>query len=244
MAWLYDPGTWIGLMILFVLEVVLGMDNLVFLAVLTAHLPDTLRDRAEKIGLAMAVGLRLALLGVAIWVSGLTEPVTVILGHALSWRDLALVAGGIFLLVKTVHEIHGALEGHGDSPASDAETGPAAFRIVLTQMAILNAVFSLDSIVTALGLTAQLWVMAVAVAAAMVAMLTAAPTISVFLDRHPAVKMLALSCLLLVGTGMVAEGSGLPLTKGYLYFAIGVAALVETVDLLRRRGASGRSPGE
>ncbi len=234
---LLDPEVWLGLAALSVLEIVLGIDNLVFLAILADRVPENQRPLAEKIGVGLALGARLGLLGVIVWATGLIAPVFSILGQPVSWRDIVLVAGGVFLLTKATHEIHGALEGREDhAPAeSGKQNGHTPFWLVAVQMAVLDVAFSLDSVVTAVGLADWVWVMAAAILAAMVLMLAAAGPLSSFLAGHPTTRMLALAFLMMVGLSLVAEGVGTHIPKGCLYFAMGLAIAIETVNLLARR---------
>jgi predicted tellurium resistance membrane protein TerC len=233
MEWLTDPQIWISLLTLSALEIVLGIDNLVFLAILADRLPEHQRPLARKLGLGFALITRLALLGSLAWIVGLVEPVFSVLGHAVSWRDIILIGGGVFLLAKATHEIHGSLEGEEDGPGAGGAAGAAkaGFVATIVQIGILDIVFSLDSVITAVGMAQQLWVMVVAVIVAVVIMLVAAGPLSAFVSRHPTVKMLALSFLLLVGMSLVADGMGYHIPKGYLYFAMGFSVLVEALNL-------------
>ncbi len=243
MGWWHDPGIWAGLAILFVLEIVLGMDNLVYLALLTARLPDRQRGLAEKSGLALALGFRLGLLALAVWLVGLTRPVLTVFGHPFGWHDLVLAVGGVLLVAKTAHEVHGALEGGEDGPVGDDGRDAVGLKAVIVQAALLDAVFSVDAVLIALGLLTRPWAMAAAIVAAMAVMVAAGPVVSVFLDRHPAIRMLALSCLLMVGMAMMAGGFGLTIPGPYLYAAIAVVAAVAGVNLLIRARGSGAAIG-
>jgi len=233
MEWLSDPQIWISLLTLSALEIVLGIDNLVFLAILADRLPEHQRPLARKLGLGFALITRLALLGSLAWIVGLVEPVFSVFGHAVSWRDIILIGGGVFLLAKATHEIHGSLEGEDDEPGAGGVAGAAkaGFVATIVQIGILDIVFSLDSVITAVGMAQQLWVMVVAVIIAVIIMLVAAGPLSGFVSRHPTVKMLALSFLLLVGMSLVADGMGYHIPKGYLYFAMGFSVLVEALNL-------------
>ncbi|MBF0333871.1 MAG: TerC family protein [Alphaproteobacteria bacterium] len=236
MEWITDPQIWVSLVTLSVLEIVLGIDNLVFLAILADRLPEHQRDKARKLGLAFALITRLILLSTLAWIVGLTEPVFTLLEHPVSWRDIILIGGGLFLLAKATHEIHGSLEGaeegEGGQPAAVVHAG---FAITIVQIGILDIVFSLDSVITAVGMARQLGVMVAAVVIAMIAMLIAAGPLSAFVSRHPTVKMLALSFLLLIGMSLIADGLGFHIPKGYLYFAMGFSVLVEVLNLVARR---------
>ncbi len=229
---LADPQTWLSLTTLTLLEIVLGIDNLVFIAVLVEKLPAAQRPTARRVGIGLALGTRLLLLGSIAWIAGLTTPVFDFLGRGVSWRDIVLILGGFFLLYKSTHEIHGSLEGEeGETSARVA----AKFATVVTQIAILDIVFSLDSVITAVGMAQHLSIMATAVVLAMLVMLAAAGPVSSFVTRHPTVKMLALSFLLLIGTALIADGLGFHIPKGYIYAAMAFSMLVEGLNLLARR---------
>lgn len=234
MEWLSDPQIWISLLTLSALEIVLGIDNLVFLAILADRLPERQRPMARKLGLGFALATRLMLLASLAWIVGLVDPVFSVAGHAVSWRDIILIGGGLFLLAKATHEIHGSLEGE-DEQAGPAKVATAGFGATIVQIGILDIIFSLDSVITAVGMANQLWIMVAAVVIAMAVMLIAAGPLSAFVSRHPTVKMLALSFLLLVGMALVAEGMGFHIPKGYLYFAMGFSVLVESLNLAARR---------
>lgn len=238
MEWLSDPQIWISLLTLSALEIVLGVDNLVFLAILADRLPEEQRPLARKLGLAFALVTRLALLASLAWIAGLVEPVFVVFEHPVSWRDIILVGGGVFLLAKATHEIHGSLEGDDEGAHEEggiAKAAKAGFVATIVQIGILDIVFSLDSVITAVGMANQLWVMIAAVVVAMAVMLIASGPLAGFVSRHPTVKMLALSFLLLVGMSLVAEGMGVHIPKGYLYFAMGFSVLVEALNLAVRK---------
>jgi predicted tellurium resistance membrane protein TerC len=236
MSWMADPQVWLSLLTLTTLEIVLGVDNLVFLAILADRLPEQHRDKARKLGLALALVTRLALLASLSWVAGLTEPVVTIWNHPVSWRDIILIGGGVFLLAKATHEIHGSLEGEEHTPESlAAQSAKASLALTVVQIGILDIVFSLDSVITAVGMVDELWIMAAAVIVAVVLMLVASRPLANFVGRHPTVKMLALSFLLLVGMSLVADGLGFHIPKAYLYFAMGFSVLVEALNLIARR---------
>jgi predicted tellurium resistance membrane protein TerC len=244
MEWLSDPQLWASLLTLTALEIVLGVDNLVFIAILAARLPEERQARARQVGLGLALISRLALLASIAWIIGLTRPVLEILGHGVSWRDIILIAGGFFLLYKGTREIHHRLEGD----ASVEEVGPAraSFTGIVLQIMVLDIVFSLDSVITAVGMANEFWVMATAIIIAVAIMLAASGPISGFIERHPTVKMLALSFLLLIGMTLVADGVGFHVPKGYIYAAIGFSISVEVLNQLaarRRKGARGRRSG-
>lgn len=236
MEWLSDPQLWISLLTLAALEIVLGIDNLVFLTILSDRLPEAQRPLARKLGLAFALITRLALLASLSWIVGLVDPVFTVWGHAVSWRDIILIGGGLFLLTKATHEIHGSLEGEDDDGHGGAVKAAAAgFAATIIQIGVLDIVFSLDSVITAVGMVDQLEVMAAAVIIAVIVMLVAAGPLSAFVSAHPTVKMLALSFLLLVGMALIADGLGFHIPKGYLYFAMGFSVLVEALNLIARK---------
>ncbi|MCE2510547.1 MAG: TerC family protein [Alphaproteobacteria bacterium] len=234
MEWMTDPHIWIGFFTLTFLEIVLGIDNLLFLSVVTGRLPEEQQPKARAIGLGLALVLRIALLIGVVWVIGLTKPIFELYGHVVSWRDLILLAGGLFLLQKGTQEIHATVEGEEDA------IGPikANFYVVIGQVAVLDLVFSFDSILTAIGLTPHLPVIIAAVVIAIGVMLLLAEKVSEFVKRFPTVKMLAMSFLLLIGMALVADGMHFEIPKGYLYFAVAFSLFVEVLNQLaahRRR---------
>ena len=232
-GWLADPQAWVSLMTLTLLEVVLGIDNLIFVSILAGRLPPSQQARARQTGLALALVMRLALLAAISWITRLTAPVFAVTGHDVSWRDLVLIGGGLFLVYKGTQEIHARIEGEGEhEPAVSAH---ASFVGTIVQIGLLDIVFSLDSVITAVGMANQLSVMVAAVVIAMVVMLLASGPVSGFVNRHPTVKMLALSFLLLIGMVLIADGSGLHVPKGYIYAAIGFSILVELLNQLAGR---------
>ena len=236
--WVSNPQIWLSLLTLSALEIVLGIDNIVFLAILTNRLPPHQRPMGRKIGLTLALGTRLMLLATLAWIVKLTEPLFTLFDQGFSWRDLILIGGGMFLLAKAVHEIHETMEGdHGDTNAdgSDAPKVYAAFSAIVVQIAVIDIIFSLDSVITAVGMADTLWVMVVAVVAAMIIMLVASGPLSDFVSAHPTIKMLALAFLLLIGVFLIADGFGLKIPKGYLYFALGFSVLVEAMNHWMRR---------
>jgi predicted tellurium resistance membrane protein TerC len=243
MHWLSDPQIWASLLTLTVLEIVLGIDNLVFIAILAGRLPGEQAHRARQLGLALALITRLLLLGAIAWITGVTQPLFELFGHPVSWRDIVLITGGLFLLYKGTREIHNRLEG--ERPHKDA--GYAGFAGVVAQITVFDMVFSLDSVITAVGMAEHLWVMALAIIVAVVIMLRAVVPLSAFIDQHPTVKMLALSFLLLVGMTLVADGAGFHVPKTYIYvaigFSIGVEALNQIAARRRRVGADEHVPG-
>jgi len=232
MELLADPQAWLSLVTLTVLEIVLGIDNLVFIAVLVGKLPAHQQPLARRLGIGVALGTRLLLLASIAWIAGLTHPAFVLFDHAVSWRDLVLMLGGLFLIYKATHEIHGSLEGEGGEQSARVS---AAFTAVVIQIGILDIVFSLDSVITAVGMAEHFEIMVAAVVIAMIVMLAAAGPVAGFVDRHPTVKMLALSFLLLIGTALVADGFGFHIPKGYIYAAMGFSVMVEALNLLAKR---------
>jgi predicted tellurium resistance membrane protein TerC len=211
-----------------VLEIVLGIDNIIFISILTGRLPKDSQAKARRVGLILAMGMRVVLLLSIAWIARLTNPLFSVGSHPVSGRDLILLVGGLFLLYKATHEIHAKLEG--EEGEGDA-TIKASFAAVLAQIAVLDIVFSLDSVITAVGMAEQLWVMITAVVLAVGVMLFAAGPVSEFVSRHPTVKMLALSFLLLIGMSLIAEGVGHHIPKGYVYFAMGFSVFVEALNL-------------
>jgi predicted tellurium resistance membrane protein TerC len=234
MEWLTNPEIWIALVTLTVLEIVLGIDNVIFISILAGRLPASQQQRARRVGLALAMISRLALLFSLSWLIGLTEPFFSVLGRAVSGRDLILLVGGLFLIAKATHEIHDKLEGETDHGSTKAA---ASFAGVITQIMLLDLVFSLDSVITAVGMVRVVWVMATAIIIAVIVMLISVEWIADFVERHPTIKMLALSFLLLIGFSLVAESFHQEIPKGYLYFAMGFSVLVEMLNLkARQRG--------
>ena len=235
MEWIASPEAWIALLTLTVLEIVLGIDNIIFISILSSKLPEKQQPRARSLGLFLAMFTRIALLFSLAWVIGLTAPLFEIFGQEISGRDLILLIGGLFLLWKATTEIHGKLEG--EEGHADARVTPS-FAGVLVQIALLDIVFSLDSVITAVGMADELAVMVAAVVIAVSVMLVAAGPISRFVEQHPTVKILALSFLILIGTSLVAEGLAFHIPKGYIYFAMGFSVLVEMLNLQVRRRSS------
>jgi predicted tellurium resistance membrane protein TerC len=229
--WLADPHAWIALLTLTALEIVLGVDNIVFISILVGRLPEQQRQRARVLGLAFAMLTRIGLLLSLAWIMTLTEPLFSIpvLEREISGRDLILIGGGLFLLWKSVHEIHGSLEGEEDEHAPGAVR--AGFAAIIVQIAIIDIVFSLDSVITAVGMVDEVAIMVIAIVLAVGVMMFAAKPIGDFVDRHPTVKMLALSFLILIGVALVAEGGGYHIPKGYIYFAMAFSVGVEMLNL-------------
>jgi predicted tellurium resistance membrane protein TerC len=236
MELLSDPNAWLALLTLTALEIVLGIDNLVFIAILANRLPEHRRAAARRFGLALALVSRLMLLFFISWIIGLTAPLFEILGEEVSWRDIILIAGGMFLIAKATLEIDHKLEAPAEEKGKKkaAAAAGAAFTAVVIQIAILDIVFSLDSVITAVGMADHIEIMATAIIIAIIVMLFSAGPLTAFLDRHPTVTMLALAFLLMIGVMLVADGLGFHIPKGYIYFAMGFSVLVESLNLVRR----------
>src|SRR5689334_17482716 len=231
MEWLLDPQAWLALATLTALEIVLGVDNIIFISILCGRLPERGRARARTIGLMLAMLTRLGLLFSLTWVMTLTAPLFVLFGKEVSGRDLILIGGGLFLLWKSVHEIHNSLEGEEEGQSAAAA---ATFGAVITQIAIVDIVFSLDSVITAVGMVKEIAVMVIAIILSVGVMLFAAGPIGEFVDRHPTIKVLALSFLILVGVALIGEGWNLHIPKGYIYFAMAFAVAVEMLNIRMR----------
>lgn len=237
MDWITSPEAWIAFATLTVLEIVLGLDNIVFISILAEKVPEDRRAKARQFGLFLAMLTRIALLFSIVWVTGLTRPMFELFGHPFSGRDLILLAGGLFLLSKSTREIHDNLEGAEDD--QDA-AGQSTFISVIIQIGLLDIVFSLDSVITAVGMADDVWVMVSAIVVAMGFMMMAAGSVGRFVGNHPTVKMLALSFLLLIGMSLVADGFGQHIPKGYIYFAMGFSVFVEVLNL--RQAKKGVTP--
>ncbi|WP_411360155.1 TerC family protein [Pseudidiomarina salilacus] len=230
--WIFLPEAWIALATLTALEIVLGIDNIIFISILVGRLPEHQRQKARQIGLLLAMGMRIALLLSIVWVMGLTDPLFGVLGYQFSGRDLILFFGGLFLLGKSTLEIHHSLEGaHEQKSAGKAAT----FGAIITQIAVIDIVFSLDSVITAVGLVDYVAVMIIAVVVAVLVMMVAAKAIGDFVDRHPTIKMLALSFLILIGFTLMGEGLGFHVPKGYVYFAMAFSLIVELLNIKIRK---------
>ena len=232
MDWLADPQIWIAFLTLTVLELVLGIDNVIFISILSGKLPDNQQQRARYIGLTLALGMRVGLLFSLTWVMGLTEPLFTVLSQKVSGRDLILLLGGLFLIGKSTHEIHGSLEG--EEGHASKKTYPS-FMSVIVQIMLLDIVFSLDSVITAVGMVDNIWIMIAAVVVSIVAMMAFAGPIGAFVQRHPTVKMLALAFLLLIGVTLIAEGFHQHISKGYIYAAMAFSVFVEFLNLRLRK---------
>lgn len=224
-----DPTIWGGLIALIVMEVVLGIDNIVFISLIIAKMDEKKRELARKIGLGLALIMRIALLFAISWVIGLKEPVIEVLGNSFSWRDIILIAGGLFLLAKATQEIHSDVEEKGE-----AKFGvPSYFALVILQIILIDMIFSIDSIITAVGMTPHIEIMVIAVIVSIIVMYLASVQISEFIEKHPSTKILALSFLLLVGAALIADGFGFHIPRGYIYFAMGYAGFIEFLNIRR-----------
>lgn len=230
--WIMMPEAWLALLTLTLLEIVLGIDNIIFISILVGRLPESQRQRARKLGLLLAMGMRIGLLLGIVWVMGLTKPLFSIFSYAFSGRDLILFFGGLFLLGKSTLEIHHALEGTEEQQKS---TKAATFGAIIMQIAVIDIVFSLDSVITAVGLVDHVSVMIIAIIIAVLVMLLAAKAIGDFVDAHPTIKMLALSFLILIGFTLIGEGLGFHVPKGYVYFAMAFSLGVELLNLRIRK---------
>jgi len=239
--WIADPNAWIALATLTALEIVLGIDNIIFLSVLVSRLPPARRNVARRLGLALAMITRIVLLLSLTWMMRLTEPLFT-LWQEISGRDLILIGGGLFLLWKSVHEIHVALEGEEDDESGAPRVKAAGFAGVLVQIALIDIVFSLDSVITAVGLADQVAVMVLAIVISVAVMMVAAKPIGEFVDAHPTIKMLALAFLVLVGVTLIAEGFDAHVPKGYIYFAMAFSIAVESLNIRLRGKRRGRAP--
>ena len=228
MSWITSPEAWLGLLTLTVLEIVLGIDNIIFISILAGKLPAPQQGRARRVGLAGAMLTRIALLAALAWIIRLTAPLFDLLGHPFSGRDLILIAGGLFLIAKSTREIHEGLEADAGHAGTAVR---ASFASVVGQIMLLDIVFSLDSVITAVGMARHLAVMIAAVVLAVGVMMFAATSISDFVHRHPTVKMLALSFLLMIGVSLIADGFGQHIAKGYIYFAMGFSVFVELLNI-------------
>ena len=228
-----SPEAWAALLTLTALEIVLGIDNVSFLSVLVARIPQPQANRARQIGLLLALVFRIILLSVLVWLIGLTQPVITIESVALSWRDIILIGGGLFLIAKATHEIHGEVEAR-DAESDDKPTASAFFWVIV-QIIIIDLVFSLDSIITAIGMAQDLEIMIAAVVIACIIMYVSSGPVARFVAEHPTTKMLALAFLVLIGVALVADGFKFHIPRGYIYFAIAFSAAVEMFNVLARR---------
>lgn len=235
---LANPEVWIALATLTALELVLGIDNIIFISILAGKLPPQQRDKARRLGIALAAITRLALLFAISWIVGLTAPLFSLFEHAFSWRDLILIGGGLFLIGKATHEIHQKLEGASEEVRPG---GGASFMGVIAQIMLLDVVFSLDSIITAVGMVDGRWVMVAAILISIVFMIAFARPIGDFVERHPTVKVLALSFLIMIGLVLIADGFGQHIPKGYIYAAMAFSVFVESINMwIRKRSGKAR----
>ncbi len=230
---LTDPHAWAALLTLTALEVVLGIDNVIFISLLVSRLEETKAKRARQIGLLLAFFFRIVLLASLTWIMGLTQPVVTLFGNELSWRDVILIIGGLFLIAKATHEIHAEVE-ITEAEAEGAAPPHAAFSWVVAQLVVIDLVFSLDSVITAVGMAQQIEIMIAAVVIAMIVMYIASGPVSGFIERNPTTKMLALAFLVLIGVALVADGFAVHIPRGYIYFAMAFAAAVETFNVIAR----------
>ncbi len=239
---IYDPNVWAALLALTAMEIVLGIDNLIFISILVSKLKKEAARRARQIGLGLALVFRIILLYFLTWLIGLTQPVFAFRGFDLSWRDLVLIAGGLFLIVKATREIHDEIEG-SHAKASAGAAAQNAFAWVILQVILIDIVFSVDSIITAIGMADHVEVMVAAVIISMIVMYLASGVVSDFVHRYPTVKMLALAFLVLIGVALVADGLGFHIPRGYIYFAMAFSAGVEFINVLVKRnsGKGGKS---
>lgn len=232
MEWLSQPEAWIALVTLTALEIVLGIDNIIFISIIAGRLPESQRNKGRILGLGLAMIARIALLLSITWVMSLTTGLLTVLQHEISGRDLILLGGGLFLLAKSTHEIHHSLEGSGHTKQQSVTTSLTS---ALVQITLIDIVFSVDSVITAVGLAEEVAVMITAIVISIIIMMLAAKSINDFVDRHPTIKMLALSFLILVGVTLVAEGAGVEFPKGYIYFAMAFSVSVEMLNLRLRK---------
>ncbi|MEO0999584.1 MAG: TerC family protein [Pseudomonadota bacterium] len=235
------PEAWVALFTLIVMEVVLGIDNLLFISIITNRLPEAQRPLARRVGIGLALIFRLVLLAGVAWVVQLTEPVLTVFGQGFSWKDMILIGGGLFLVWKATTEIHHQIDPDGAAHGSTGEAARIGMAAVIGQILLLDLVFSVDSIITAVGMTPHVAIMVVAVVVAVTTMLVAAGPLARFVEANPTIVMLALGFLLLIGTTLIAEGFGAPVPKGYIYAAMAFSALVEALNMARRRSRRARS---
>jgi predicted tellurium resistance membrane protein TerC len=242
-SWISDPAALVALATLIVMEVVLGIDNLIFISILTNKLPEHQRSKARRIGISLALILRLGLLGTIAIIVTLTEPIFTAFSHGFSWRDLILIAGGLFLVWKATKEIHHSVDPTPSDDVFDTAKATMTFGAAITQILLLDLVFSLDSIITAVGMTDHVAIMVIAVVVAVTAMLLAANPLARFINNNPTVVMLALGFLLMIGMTLIAEGFGAHVPKGYIYAAMAFSALVEGLNMLSRRATRRNAAG-
>ena len=230
---LTSPEAWAALLTLTSLEIVLGIDNVIFISVIVSRIPERQAERARQIGLALALVFRIVLLSALVWLIGLTQPVFTFGGYAFAWRDIILIGGGLFLIAKATHEIHGEVEA--DQDGRENASGRSAFFMVIAQIIVIDIVFSLDSIITAIGMAQDLEIMIAAVVIACLVMYISSGPVARFVAEHPTTKMLALAFLVLIGVALVADGFQFHIPRGYIYFAIAFSAAVEFFNVLARR---------
>ena len=235
-----DPAAWVALLTLIAMEVVLGIDNLIFIAILTNKLPENQREKARRIGIGLALGMRLALLGTVAFIVQLTTPVFTVFGQGFSWRDLILIGGGLFLVWKATKEVHHNVDPDPGPDMFDKKTAQLSFAAAIGQILLLDLVFSIDSIITAVGMTDHIPIMVIAVCVAVLVMLLAATPLSEFISRNPTVVMLALGFLLMIGMALIAEGFGAKIPKGYIYAAMAFSAGIELLNIFARRARKKR----
>jgi predicted tellurium resistance membrane protein TerC len=235
-----DPTAWAALATLVAMEVVLGIDNLIFISILTNKLPEHQREKARRVGISLALIMRLALLGTVAIIVQLTAPVFTLLGHGFSWRDLILIAGGLFLVWKATKEIHHNVDPDPGPDMFDSKAATIGYSAAIAQILLLDLVFSIDSIVTAVGMTDDIPIMVIAVLAAVTVMLVAATPLANFINANPTVVMLALGFLLMIGMALIAEGFGAKIPKGYIYAAMAFSALIEGLNMMSRRARQRR----
>ncbi len=233
--WIGDPSAWVALVTLIVLEIVLGIDNVIFISLLVQRLGKQAAKRARQIGLSLALIFRIALLFLLTWIIALKEPVFTLFTRGFSWRDIVLFSGGVFLIVKATQELHSAVEGSAEESKPTVASG--AFWTIIVQIILIDMVFSVDSIITAIGLADDIEIMVIAVLIAIVVMYLASGWIADFISRHPTTKVLALAFLLLIGVALVADGLGFKIPRGYIYFSMAFAGLVEGVNIAMRKNS-------
>ena len=239
-----SPTAWVALATLVAMEIVLGIDNLIFISILTNKLPEEYRSKARRIGISMALVMRLALLSTVAWIVQLTEPVIDILGHSFSWKDMILIAGGLFLLWKATKEIHESVDPRAKEESAASSTITLGFAAAIGQILILDIVFSVDSIITAVGMTEHLPIMIIAVISAVIVMLVAADPLAKFINDNPTVVMLALGFLIMIGMTLIAEGFGAHVPKGYVYAAMAFSTAIEVLNIMSRRARQRREASE
>ncbi|MDG9883591.1 TerC family protein [Pseudomonas putida CSV86] len=239
-----SPTAWVALATLVAMEIVLGIDNLIFISILTNKLPVEYRSKARRIGISMALVMRLALLSTVAWIVQLTEPVIDILGKSFSWKDMILIAGGLFLLWKATKEIHESVDPRAKEESAASSTITLGFAAAIGQILLLDIVFSIDSIITAVGMTEHLPIMIIAVISAVIVMLVAADPLAKFINDNPTVVMLALGFLIMIGMTLIAEGFGAHVPKGYVYAAMAFSTAIEVLNIMSRRARQRREASE